>query len=265
MDSAGATGHSEPGSPVTALERRILLAGVMVAAVAVGTQTALHLLATLVLDASSGMPWWLDADHEGTPFTWGSGVATFAAAFALMLIVLVRNTAAPGLIVLAALIAFLSLDDILRLHEQLAQKLGERAFEDIRPDFIDRSWVLVYVPLLALVAVLLLRMTRDRRPADRLVRLGLLLLAVAVAFEVASLGPTSLADGGTTWPDSIEVALEEGAELGGWILVAAGLSAILVVDVAHVLGGARPPPERMRLPESTDEALHPGAEPLVVD
>jgi hypothetical protein len=265
MDSAAASGHPEPGSPVTALERRILLAGAVVAAVAVGTQTALHLLATLVLDTSSGLPWWLDADHEGTQFSWASGAATFAAALALALIVLVRNTAAPGLILLAALIAYLSLDDIARLHEQLAQKLREGAFENIRPEFIDRSWVVVYVPLLAVVAVLLLRMTRDRRPADGLVRLGLLLLALAVGFEVAGLGTTLLADESTTWPDSIEVALEEGAELGGWILIAAGLSARLVVEVAYALRDARPPPERKRLPESTDEALSAGAEPLVID
>jgi hypothetical protein len=265
MDSAAATGHPEPGSPVTALERRILLAGAVVAAVAVGTQTGLHLLATLVLDTSSGLPWWLDADHEGTQFSWASGVATFAAALALALIVLVRNTAAPGLIVLAALIAYLSLDDIARLHEHLAQKLREGAFENIRPEFIDRSWVVVYVPLLAVVAVLLLRMTRDRRPADGLVRLGLLLLALAVGFEVAGLGTTLLADESTTWPDSVEVALEEGAELGGWILIAAGLSARLVVEVAYAFRGTPLSPERKRLPEATDEALSAGAEPLVID
>ena len=253
MDSAAATGQ-EPGPPVTALERRIVVAGAVVAAVAVGTQTALHLLATLVFDASSGLPWWLDADHEGTPFTWGSGVATFAAAFVLALIVLVRNTAAPGLIVLAALIAYLSLDDVLSLHERFALTVGKRAFEDIlRPEFIVRMWVLFYAPLVAVVAVLLFRMTRDRRPADGLVRLGLLLLALAVAFEVAGFGTTLLVDRSTTWPDSIEVALEEGAELGGWILIAAGLSASLVVEVADALRGARPPPERSAT-ESRDEA-----------
>lgn len=228
---------------MTALERRIVLAGAVVGAVAVGTQTALHLLATLVLDASSGLLWYLDANNERTPFTWGSGVAAFAAAFALALIVLVRNTAAPDLILLAALIAYFSLDDILQLHEQLGLKLGERVFEDIRPVVIVRTWVLVYVPLLAVVAALLFRMTRDRRRADGLVRLGLLLLALAVAFEVAGLGTGWLADEGTTWPHSIEVALEEGAELGGWILIAAGLSARLVVEVAE-LGSARPPAER---------------------
>jgi positive regulator of sigma E activity len=115
--------------------------------------------------------------------------------------VLVRNKAAPGLIVLAALIAYLSLDDILRLHEKLALKLGERVFEDIRSGLIVRTWVLVYVPLLALVVVLLFRMTRDRRPGDGLVRLGLLLLGLAVAFEVAGLGTGLLADESTTWPD----------------------------------------------------------------
>lgn len=229
---------------MTALVRRIVLAGAVVAVVAVATQTALHLLATLVLDASSGLPWWLNADNEGTPFTWGSGVATFAAAFALGLIVLVRNTAAPSLIVLAALIAYLSLDDILQLHERLTLELGDRIFEDDRPSWIVRTWVVVYVPLLALVSVLLFRITRNRRPQDGLVRLGLVLLGLAVAFELVGLGTELVADESTTWPDSIEVALEEGAELGGWILVAAGLSANLVAEVADALRGARPQPER---------------------
>jgi hypothetical protein len=72
----------------------------------------------------------------------------------------------------------------------------------------------------------------------------LLLLGLAVAFEVAGLGTELLADESTTWPDSIEVALEEGAELGGWIFIAAGLSASLVVEVADALRGARPRPDR---------------------
>jgi hypothetical protein len=229
------TSQPERDAPVATLERRIARAALVIAVVAVAVQTTLHLVATLVFDPSSGIPWSFDADHENTPFMWASAVATFGAAFAVALIALVRNSDLPRLVGLAALLAYLSLDDVLSLHEQLGLELGERLLDDVRGGFVIRTWVLAYLPLLALAAALLLRTSRERNASGGLVPLGLLLLVLAVAFEVVGLVTTWIADEATTWPDSIQVALEEGAELAGWILVAGGLAAGLIGEIAEAL------------------------------
>jgi hypothetical protein len=87
-------------------------------------------------------------------------------------------------------------------------------------------WPALFFPLLAFALVELFAAARAAPlPAGRAIRHGLALLVIGVGLELAW-APFEIA-GGTVAspPDVIEVAIEEGLELGGWIILAAGLAA----------------------------------------
>ena len=92
------------------------------------------------------------------------------------------------------------------------------------PAWVSSSAVL-FLPLFGLAALLLLRTAR-RLPAQLagLVYLGLGLLVLALATELVSTALYELADVERgSWPDTLEVVLEETAELAAWILIATAL------------------------------------------
>lgn len=244
----------------TAIPDRVVVAGLAVAVVAVLVQTAAHLGNAAFLDNRFTL---LSADAEGTPFSWASTVACFAAAFAVLLAAAAFPALAPRLLLLAAILAFFSLDDAVGLHE----RLGAEVLSPLLglPAYTSRLlWPAVYVPLLLLAVALLWRLAREGPTRARhSVRLGVALLAGAVAAEAAS---TLLFRLGVTHGDRIdffEVALEEGVELAGWIFVAAGLTScalhtlgLSAAELAHrerrqapapVAPGPQPAVERVRV------------------
>ena len=76
---------------------------------------------------------------------------------------------------------------------------------------------------------MLWRIARESEPpADGAVRFGLGLLVASIPVEIVGAATRKLAEEGTDVPETLRVTLEEGLELGGWILLAAGLTAILV-------------------------------------
>jgi hypothetical protein len=85
-------------------------------------------------------------------------------------------------------------------------------------------WPLLYAPLLLALAAALWRLSAGREEAA-VVRAGLGLLAVALAIHV--LGPAAVralgwsADG---WAYQVKVALKEGSELAGWLVVVPALA-----------------------------------------
>jgi hypothetical protein len=166
----------------------------------------------------------LDVGEEGNAPTWASSVATFTAAFAALLLLLAEGRARLGLLGLAALLAWFSLDDIIQAHERVSGKLD--VLESL-PDYVrTRLWLPVYLPLLAVAGYLLFRAAAEAPArAARFIRAGLLLLVAGIAFEVVGLATKWLARRDVVWPDDIRIGLEEGIELSGWILVATGLTA----------------------------------------
>ncbi len=220
-----------------ALTKRLVAAGILLAVAAVAAQTAVHLANGLLFD---GRYTQLNADSEYTPFSWASTVASFSAASVVLgaAIVFERRRS----LLLAAVLAYLSLDDAIRLHE----RLGETALGHglALPSYMIRLlWPALYVPILVLAVALLWTFARKiPTSARRLTGFGVLLLASAVVAEALS---TILLRAGVTYGDLADVpkvSVEEGAELGGWILIAAGLTA----GVFHALleASARPLPER---------------------
>jgi hypothetical protein len=129
-----------------------------------------------------------------------------------------------ALLGLSLVLVFLSLDDIIGVHERIAV----RSVEWFDVDFDARRvvWIVLYVSLLSTAVVLLLRIVRETSVRGRsLTLVGLGLLGFAIAAEASTYLTHSAGYAEGTTIDSIEVAIEEGAELAGWILLAAALTA----------------------------------------
>jgi hypothetical protein len=140
-------------------------------------------------------------------------------------------------VVLSLTVAFFSLDDWLEYHERVGNGIRDAAGV---PDYVGGLWVTFYVPLLAIVFWALVRTAVE---APRPVRLTLLaavaLLLASVAVELLGIPTKALAQSGVEWPHDIRSTLEEGFELGGWILAAGGMLAVFAA-VAAAAGGRRP-------------------------
>jgi hypothetical protein len=128
----------------------------------------------------------------------------------------------------------------MRIHERLGD-LADRAEGLAAWEPARLLWPVVFLPVLAGLFLGLWWLARDLPPprAGRHVRTGLVLLAVAVALEVASAALIRAGHDRGSGLYELEVLLEEGAELAGWILIAGALLAAFALD-------ARPEPARMR-------------------
>ncbi len=198
---------------------RILVLGAWIAAAAFVVQAVTHLA---VYKTSI---WTLNADHENTVWTWAASSATFAAAVGAVVLLAVWPAATTWLAALAATLFFFSLDDAIGLHE----KIVHSRVDAIGP-FAEGArivWPILYSPLLVGVFILLwtLGSVLPRRAA-RPVQGGLLLLAAAMVFEVVTAFFVGSGEHHhLSFAYNAEVAVEEGFELAGWILIATGLLA----------------------------------------
>jgi len=213
------------------VEDRAVTAGLLLAVTIVGAQTIVQLINSFALDARYHD---LDPDWEYNLWSWTSASATFGCAFAAMIVAVVSRRRASLLGVLAVLLLYLSLDDAILLHERIGHKLAVRLGLETYGDRLLQP--ALFLPIVAVVFVLLLLVARGApRRAARSVYVGLALLVVGVLAEViaraAELDPPEAAD-------YIEVAVEEGAELGGWILVAGGLTAMALREMWGALAKA---------------------------
>ncbi len=195
----------------------LLTVGLTLAVSGVIIQSVAYLLQEFVFTSVV----FLGADREANAYAWAGSVATFGAAFAVLVLYGLQRQV--GLLVLALILTYFSLDDVATLHERLALR-AEDSF-GLPEDSWRAIWIVAYVPLLLVTVVLLIAVARSATPRVRrfiLAGLGLLGLAlVAEASTALSLG--GLTDGHAF--DAIETALEEGAELVGWIFIAAALTA----------------------------------------
>jgi hypothetical protein len=205
---------------------RILTAGRAAALAGVAIQTLVHLLNA----ALDGRPQ-LDANAEHNVMTWGSSVATFAAAFAAALHAILLPGQRRGYILLACLLAFFSLDEAILLHERLSGWILDSFGFSASWDSV--LWPALYLPLAAPVVLILVAVARTAPVrASRFILVGLILLVSAVAAEALS-APLSTPETAGGWAHVLEGAYEEGAELVGWILIGAGLTVSTLFEVAR--------------------------------
>jgi len=193
--------------------RLAALIGVLLAGIGVAMQSALYLVDMYVLDRSVEL---FDLE-EGAIVTWAASSAAFAVAVVAALLARLDERVKVGA-------AFLSFDDATYLHERIA--LGITAALDASDTYVQLVWPSLYFPLLAVVAVCLLRIATDTATAHRLVVAGLALLTSAVVLEVAALALERA--GVDSWPSTVEVVMEEGVELAGWVLIATGVAVRLL-------------------------------------
>ena len=213
--------------PTAVDERRhdIVVAGVSLTVAAVAVQTALYLADVYVLDRRVGT---FDVDGEGGLSAWAASVTTFSTALLALLLALVQSARRVHLFVLAAAAAFLSFDEVVIVHERIGIKVTEAL--DLSNTYLRIAWPIVYLPLLATVAAILFQLARTSTdPVRSLLGIGLALLAAAVGLEIGGLAldliPTLTE---TSWLYTMEIALEEGAELAGWILLTTGVAVLLL-------------------------------------
>jgi hypothetical protein len=111
-------------------------------------------------------------------------------------------------LVLSALFAVLFVDNVTRFHTHVG------------------VWPLIYAPLFGAVLVAVLAVSRDTELAGTTV--------AAIALLVASLGihvfghqlVRELGWGADSWPYQVKVALKEGTELAGWVLLVPALTSL---------------------------------------
>lgn len=173
----------------------------------------------------------LDANREDNPLSWASSVAVAAVAVAALTAAAMTGPRLP-LGLLGLITAFLSMDDMLGVHERIAAKLV--VLLDIPPAWDSLLWPLLYTPLLIMTAILILRMTRTGTPETfRAGIIGLGMLGAAVVTEVVS-APWSTGD---NIVHTIQGGVEEALELTGWLIIASAAVATLLSNVVRQATG----------------------------
>ena len=220
---------------ITSSGPNVLLIGGTTAVVLVAVQTASHLVNALLLDGRFSA---MDAGDEGTPFSWLSSLTIFTAGLAAFALARALPARRSRLVFLGAILMFFSLDDVAAIHERIAWQGTE--LPALSQPFRHLVWPVVYLPILGAAFVLIEDVARQGPRAIRpALRLGLGLLAIALAAEAA--GTAVELRRGTDSPlYAVEVAIEEGGELAGWLLIATGLTMNLVTLLGRPVANALP-------------------------
>ena len=93
-------------------------------------------------------------------------------------------------------------------------------------------WPAIFFPLLLVAFVLLVDFVRDApRRVRRTAYVGLGLLVFSVLAEITS-AFLRREYGNGSWQFEVEVALEEGAEVAGWLLIAFALASVAFAQIA---------------------------------
>lgn len=238
------------GSGRDDVARRVVRVGAALAVIAVLGQTAVH-LANRAWIGTSG----LDADVDGNVLTWISAEVVSTAALALALMGILFREHRLQTLLLAGVLAVFVVDDLVALHERVSLKVV--ALLGVDGDLARLAWPFLYGPLLLFVLVALWQIGgRGSRSAAVSVRLGLVLLVAAVVIEALwatwHLTVGRIGD----WPDTLEVAVEEGIELGAWTLIASGLVAFLATRLGTAFGLSPPPSLTFRPQPGSAVAVH---------
>lgn len=209
-----------------AAERRLFATGLALALLAVGVQTVVTLLNAFVpaepIDA-------FDAGSDSSAFAWVSSVVSFTAALAVAALAALRPERSRSLLALALILAFWSLDDIVGVHEWASDFEGLSSLWE----HSGRLWPLLFLPLLALTFLLLWRLGEGAGGrAGRLMFAGLGLLVTATLLEMGSQLLFVFWDQPEA-ASQIQMALEEAAELAGWIFVTTALAAIVLAALVR--------------------------------
>jgi hypothetical protein len=218
----------EPGVDTLSAEPSQVLRGLVRAAVVlVVLQTLVHLVNAAAFDLRIDR---LDADRDGSVWSWAGSAAELTSALGAGLLLVVAPARYRALAFLALVFTFLSMDDTVQVHERLSHIL-DRFGTPIPRRMV---WPIIYAPLMLAAYVLLWRVSGamvDR--CRRAVRSGLVMLGLSIVLEFAvstlliQLGYHRVAEDTRTGSMvyELEVVVEEALELAGWLLIGAALVA----------------------------------------
>lgn len=200
--------------------------------VATAVQSVLHVVNVAFFDLGISR---VNADYDASLAGWLGTTSTMLAAWAALSLTVLAPPVRRPMLLLAGACAFLSMDDMLAIHELVALIANELPL-------YERSgytfWVAVYLPLMTMIGWLLLRtaFSIDVR-TGRLIVLGLACLVTAVVVEACA--PLLYAAGsGHGQPlYETEVVVEEALETLGWGAIALALVAA-VIDLLVTRAGA---------------------------
>lgn len=208
--------------------KRIVALGVAAAVAAFAAQSSVDLVNEFALDdAYSG----LDASAEGNVFTWLSVVAFLSGGFLSLVHGAALSVPRYAYLALGVILCLLSADDLVEAFERLAERLPL----DLADPLERRTVLLFELPLqlaaLALSWWLAAAWPRIARVAGRV---GVVLLALGIVLDEALLEATDrLRDSRYADLATLKSTFEEGIEVAGALLVAAGLAGALVARLAH--------------------------------
>jgi xanthosine utilization system XapX-like protein len=213
MPNVSTTSATSPTSAGTGAGRA---AGTGLVVTVVALQSVLHLGNTFTRQVSA-----LDVHAERTVFSLLTAVVIGSLAVGCVRVRLRSTLPAPWALVLAGLLGCLAADELVSVHERAGERAAALLGLSVAWDSV--LWPLLYLPLAGAVLVLLvLLVVAAPARVRRSVGWGLALLVTAVVLEVlaAPLSAPANVDGVL---HALEGALEEGCELGGWGLLAAGV------------------------------------------
>jgi hypothetical protein len=171
-----------------ALIVRVTSAGSLLAVAAVAVQTAVHGLNAMLTDGG----YW-SVNSENNPIAWAHAAAIVSSAFVCALHALLVEQRRITFTVAAVLLAFLSVDEAIQVHERIIGRVLDWTERSATWDSV--LWPIVYLPICAVLAWALWRVSDEAPwPAARLLVGGLGLLVVAVLAEMVS-APWSDEDG----------------------------------------------------------------------
>jgi hypothetical protein len=162
----------------------------------------------------------LNPKLEGNLLSWLSVVAVFGGALAAALHAVILPGRRRLFAALAAIFAFLSLDDMIQIHERVA--------DNLEPLFFEHIETVIFLPVFAAAFLIVWALAREVAPrAGRFLRVAMMLLVAAVVVDLGATVTQDLEEEGTAWPHAVRIAIEEALELSGWILVSATLTTLV--------------------------------------
>jgi hypothetical protein len=181
----------------------------------------------------------LDAGAEANFLTWLSVCAAACGALATGVHALLLPERRGLMVLLAAALAYVSLDDAISLHERLGDKAGEVV--DISEDATSLLQLVLIAPILVTLLGATFVAARGAFPEVRRALLGGLgcLVAAVLVEQVGGRVTEHLEERGTRWPDVLRVGTEEALELAGVICLAAGFLALLCTGLLAAATSSR--------------------------
>jgi hypothetical protein len=208
--------------PADQIVGRVITVGLALGFGAVGFQLAADVANAFVLDNRVAN---FNAGGEGNLPTWLSAATLVVAASAALLHALTARRHRRVFLAAAALLAYLSLDEVAQIHENF-DGFGRGTIPHRLAGAMD---IVMILPILTATLLALLAIASAVPEVRRLLIAGCLTLIAAILVDEGIPAVFGHFNGPVVpWSEEVRSAIEEALELGGFVLVATALAATAV-------------------------------------